>query len=211
MDFLYVWFTDKHKTSTQTSKRIQEKPAGRWFWNDAIQRLQKVLRKQRVVRSSRKSNKKMASEGRNCKHFEIHRQTVRWNFDIYRCKSTKERKRTATASIVLTSVPVKTHRQKEWTASVKKQRKLPEKVTFLYFFYTANQSKSLYNMVLQNSYYFTSKIEIKPQLDIKCNTLVRYYFTSKIEIKPQLPSSELIRSLGLFYIKDRNQTTTHAL
>ena len=175
----------------------------------------------------------MASEGRNCKHFEIHRQTVRWNFDIYRCKSTKERKRTATASIVLTSVPVKTHRQKEWTASVKKQRKLPEKVTFLYFFYTANQSKSLYNMVLQNSYYFTSKIEIKPQrilmvllmsvyyftskIEIKpqlpSSELIKSldYFTSKIEIKPQLPSSELIRSLGLFYIKDRNQTTTHAL
>ena len=46
---------------------------------------------------------------------------------------------------------------------VKKQRKVPEKITFLYFFYSANQSKSLHNMVLRNSYYFTSKIEIKPQ------------------------------------------------
>ena len=127
----------------------------------------------------------MASEGRNRKHFEVHRQTVRWNFDIYRCKSTKERKRTATASIVLTYVPVKTHRQKEWTASVKKQRKLPEKVTFLYFFYAANQSKSLYNMVLQNSYYFTSKIEIKPQPWNSREKATKNYFTSKIEIKPQ--------------------------
>ena len=131
----------------------------------------------------------MASEGRNRKHFEVHRQTVRWNFDIYRCKSTKERKRTATASIVLTYVPVKTHRQKEWTASVKKQRKLPEKVTFLYFFYAANQSKSLYNMVLQNSYYFTSKIEIKPQPWNSREKATKNYFTSKIEIKPQLQSS----------------------
>lgn len=55
---------------------------------------------------------------------------------------------------------------------VKKQRKVSEKVTFPYFFYTANQSKSLHNMVLQNSYYFTSKIEIKPQQNtIRCFTV----------------------------------------
>ena len=47
--------------------------------------------------------------------------------------------------------------------SVKKQRKIQKKDNFSLFFYTANQSKSLHNMVLYNSYYFTSKIEIKPQ------------------------------------------------
>ena len=46
---------------------------------------------------------------------------------------------------------------------VKKQRKVSEKVTFPYFFTLQTKSKSLHNMVLQNSYYFTSKIEIKPQ------------------------------------------------
>ena len=40
-------------------------------------------------------------------------------------------------------------------------------------------------MVLQNSYYFTSKIEIKPQPLGKTKALFLNYFTSKIEIKPQ--------------------------
>lgn len=41
-------------------------------------------------------------------------------------------------------------------------------------------------MVLDNSYYFTSKIEIKPQLDFTVPETADDYFTSKIEIKPQL-------------------------
>ena len=77
--------------------------------------------------------------------------------------------------------------------------------------------------------YFTSKIEIKPQL-IRTGLRRRQdYFTSKIEIKPQLlpflpPNFRIIlhqrsksnhnsslfpeRPEALFYIKDRNQTTT---
>ena len=34
--------------------------------------------------------------------------------------------------------------------------------------------------------YFTSKIEIKPQLFLSVKYCHFYYFTSKIEIKPQL-------------------------
>lgn len=70
--------------------------------------------------------------------------------------------------------------------SVKKQRKIQKKDNFSLFFYTANQSKSLHNMVLYNSYYFTSKIEIKPQRFVITCLTVTDYFTSKIEIKPQL-------------------------
>ena len=40
-------------------------------------------------------------------------------------------------------------------------------------------------MVLHNSYYFTSKLEIKPQLELNFGPGVPDYFTSKLEIKPQ--------------------------
>ena len=40
-------------------------------------------------------------------------------------------------------------------------------------------------MVLDNSYYFTSKIEIKPQRLGYKGVDYTDYFTSKIEIKPQ--------------------------
>ena len=80
-----------------------------------------------------------------------------------------------------------------------------------------------------HKYYFTSKIEIKPQLAYSVSDIVCYYFTSKIEIKPQqkakIDVSNLIilhqkqksnhnwlnlvlLAIGLFYIKNRNQTTT---
>ena len=104
-------------------------------------------------------------------------------------------------------------------------------------------------------YYFTSKIEIKPQptsVPLNCSLIILHqrlksnhnitmtqliirfiilhqrlksnhnykcnyafthinYFTSKIEIKPQLLRNKLGELLELFYIKDRNQTTTQHL
>ena len=57
--------------------------------------------------------------------------------------------------------------------------------------------------------YFTSKIEIKPQpAAIPAITTVDY-FTSKIEIKPQLFLIIGAFCFLLFYIKNRNQTTTY--
>ena len=40
-------------------------------------------------------------------------------------------------------------------------------------------------MVLANSYYSISKIEIKPQLNMLCYIVKLHYSISKIEIKPQ--------------------------
>ena len=131
----------------------------------------------------------MASEGRNCKHFEIYRQTVRRNLDIYRWNPQKERKNTATTPIVLTSALEKVQKQKNRLRRKKNKEKHKKNADFYHFFYTASQPKSLHNMVLDNSYYFTSKIEIKPQLWMSRYVLRMNYFTSKIEIKPQLLSA----------------------
>ena len=39
-------------------------------------------------------------------------------------------------------------------------------------------------------YYFTSKLEIKPQQTERRSRKYQNYFTSKLEIKPQLPVDE---------------------
>ena len=57
-------------------------------------------------------------------------------------------------------------------------------------------------------HYFTSKIEIKPQPEPFYATFGLHYFTSKIEIKPQPAVFPQTVTSKLFYIKDRNQTTT---
>ena len=49
--------------------------------------------------------------------------------------------------------------------------------------------------------YFTSKIEIKPQPLRLTHSSCSYYFTSKIEIKPQLSRSELYSSYDYFTSK----------
>ena len=56
-------------------------------------------------------------------------------------------------------------------------------------------------MVLQNSYYFTSKIEIKPQLALVIFATMEDYFTSKIEIKPQLLLFSEFRAVYYFTSK----------
>ena len=56
-------------------------------------------------------------------------------------------------------------------------------------------------MVLDNSYYFTSKIEIKPQLPAVLCRRRLHYFTSKIEIKPQLLN--LVRLIVINYFTSK--------
>ncbi len=53
-------------------------------------------------------------------------------------------------------------------------------------------------MVLENSYYFTSELEIKPQLKLLIQLFLTNYFTSELEIKPQLSSYLWIAGLHYF-------------
>ena len=99
----------------------------------------------------------------------------------------------------------------------------------LFYIKDRNQTTTVFSCFHAEKHYFTSKIEIKPQLRHIHYVRLINYFTSKIEIKPQLlidfsialpiilhqrsksnhnKLSALINSRPLFYIKDRNQTTT---
>ena len=55
----------------------------------------------------------------------------------------------------------------------------------LFYIKNRNQTTTTLSQITSRINYFTSKIEIKPQLDGFYELIVGYYFTSKIEIKPQ--------------------------
>ena len=70
----------------------------------------------------------------------------------------------------------------------------------LFYIKDRNQTTTHSMFLSKNPDYFTSKIEIKPQLTLRIADSERHYFTSKIEIKPQLRE--------LFHVVDDNYFTS---
>ena len=110
----------------------------------------------------------MASERGNGEHLKIHRPAIRRHKDVHWQQTQKSGKSTTAAGVLLKNRETKAFSH-----------------TSLRFFWCKTLRNSWRNMVLANSYYYTPKLEIKPQPGIVATSTFSDYYTPKLEIKPQ--------------------------